>query len=205
VAETLLAPRSPLAGALAPGRHGLAEGPPGVTLRELPFLASAAIALHAGQAATLAARLREAQGLDLSMQPGCRASGALTVVWTGQGQWLALRSGLEGAARFGFARDLAALCGGAASVTDLTGARAVLRLEGPAAAAVLGKLVPVDLDESAFPAGAAAMTLASHIGVALWRTADAWHIACYRSFGGSMAEAVLEAAAEFGCDVAVPM
>jgi sarcosine oxidase subunit gamma len=201
VSEILVSPRAPLAGALKPGRHGLAEGPPGVTLRELPFLASAAITLRAGGAATLAARLRDAHGIDLPPRPGCTMAGALTVVWTGPGQWLALRDGLEGAARFGFARDLAALCGAAASVTDLTGARAVLCLAGPAAPDVLRKLVPVDVDDSVFPTGAAALTVSGHIGVTLWRMRYGWHLACYRSFGASLAEAVLDAAAEFGCEI----
>lgn len=198
-----LAMRTPLAGELTPGRHGRTEGAPGLFLAERGRLAAAAIALRAGQRAAFAAALRDGFGLDVPQRPACTTAGTVELIWTGPGQFLALDTAREGAARFGFARDLAARLGTAASVTDLTGARAVLRLTGPAVRDTLAKLVPIDLDDSVFPAGAAALTSAAHIGVTLWRPdATAWDIACYRSFGGSLAHAVLEAAAEFGCEAA---
>jgi heterotetrameric sarcosine oxidase gamma subunit len=203
MADLAMAPRPPLAGHLPPGRHGRPDGAAGVTVSERGSLAAAALALRAGQREELARRLREAFGLGLPDRPACTAAGPLALVWTGPAQWLALDEDRDGLARFGFARDVAARLGDAASVTDLTGARAVLRLSGPAVRDALVKLVPIDLDESAFPPGAAALTLAGHVGVTLWRApgADGWDIACYRSFGESLAHAVLEAAAEFGCDV----
>jgi sarcosine oxidase subunit gamma len=195
-------PDSPLAGRLPPGRHGRADGTPGVTLAERGGLAAAAIALRVGHADALAAKLREGFALDLPSRPGCAMAGALELVWAGPGQWLALDAARDGVARFGFARDLAARLGAAASVTDLTGARAVLRLSGPSARDTVAKLVPIDLDESVFPPGAAALTMASHVGIMLWRpTEHAWDIACYRSFGESLAHHLLEAAREFGCEV----
>jgi len=195
--------RSPLAGHLAPGRHGRAEGLPGLRLEERGGIAAAAIAARAGQAASLAVRLQGSFGLALPQRPGCAVAGDVELIWSGPAQWLAFDPGRAGVARFGFAQDLARKLGDAASVTDLTGARAVLRLTGPAVRETLCKLLPIDLDETVFPPGAAALTLASHIGVTLWRpTASAWDIACYRSFGESLAEAVLEAAAEFGCTIA---
>ena len=204
MAELAMAPRSPLAGHLAPGRLGGADGAPGVVLTERRRLAAAAVTLRAGQRESLARRLLEEFGLALPEHPCCTAAGPVMLVWTGPGQWLALDEGGDDLKRFGFARELAARLGAAASVTDLTGARAVVRLSGPAVRDALSKLVPIDLDESAAPPGAAALTLAGHIGVALWRVpglADSWDIACYRSFGESLAHAVLEAVAEFGCDV----
>jgi sarcosine oxidase subunit gamma len=204
VADADFAPRAPLDGALTAGRHGPAEAAPGVILAERRFLAAASVAARAGQAGALAERLAAALGVSPPAGPGCTAAAALTLLWSGPGQWLALREGLSGPARFGFAGDLAAAVGDAASVTDLTGARAVLRLTGPSARVALGRLVPIDLDEDAFPPGAAAQTLAGHIGVMLWRPPDApaaWDIACYRSFGESLAEALLEAALPFGCEV----
>jgi sarcosine oxidase subunit gamma len=195
-------PVSPLAGRLPPGRHGRADGTPGVTLAERGGLAAASLTLRAGQAVPLAAALHEGFGLDLPLRPGCTVAGALELVWAGPGQWLALDAARDGIARFGFARDLATRLDVAASVTDLTGARAVLRLSGPCARDTLAKLVPIDLDESVFPPGAAALTMASHVGVTLWRPApNAWDIACYRSFGESLAHHLLEAAREFGCEV----
>lgn len=204
MADLALLPRSPLAGHLPAGRHGRADGAPGVTLAERADLAAASVALRAGQAAALADALRQGFGLALPPRPGCSSAGTCELVWTSPGQWLALDSAREGLARFGFAHDLAARLGGAASVTDLTGARAVLRLSGPAVRDMLAKLVPIDLDEAAFPPGAAALTLAAHVGVTLWRAPEsggAWGLACYRSFGESLAHEVLQAAAEFGCEV----
>jgi sarcosine oxidase subunit gamma len=201
VAEIAFAPRAPLAGVLSPGRHGRKDGAAAVTVSELPFLAAASVTLRAGQGAALSQALQGALGLASPARPGCAASGGTTLVWTGPGQWLALRQGLDPVARFGFASDLAATLGAAASVTDLCGARAVLRMAGSGVRATLAKLVPIDLHDDVFPPGAAALTVASHIGVALWRVGQEWHIACYRSFGQALAEAVLEAAAEFGCDV----
>jgi len=193
---------SPLAGRLPPGVHGRADGTPGVTLVERGGLAAASIALRAGQATSLATALREGFGLDLPARPGCAVAGALELVWAGPGQWLALDAGRDGIARFAFASELAMQLGATASVTDLTGARAVLRLSGPSARDTLSKLVPIDLDESVFPGGAAALTMASHVGVMLWRpTESAWDIACYRSFGESLAHHLLDAATEFGCEV----
>jgi sarcosine oxidase subunit gamma len=198
-----MAPRSPLSGHLPSGRHGRVDGAPGVTVSERSGLAAVALTLRAGQREELARRMQEAFGLALPDRPACTTAGRLALVWTGPAQWLALEEGRDGLARFGFARDLAASLGDAASVTDLTGARAVLRLSGPAVRDALAKLVPIDLDESAFPPGTAALTLAWHVGVTLWRApaTDAWDIACYRSFGESLAHAVVEAAAEFGCDI----
>ena len=182
-----LAPRAPLGVLLRLGRHGQAAGTAGLLLAER------------NPAAASIARRGDAALPGLPKKPGCVTAGGVEFVWTGPGQWLALDPSRGGLARFGLARDLADRFGGAASVTDLTGARAILRLRGPAVRSTLAKLVPVDLDESVFPPGAAALTLAGHVAVTLWRpTPDAWDIACYRSFGESLLHDLLEAAAEFG-------
>jgi methylglutamate dehydrogenase subunit D len=183
--------RTPLAGLLLPGRHGDAGGAPGLHLCER------------NPAAAAIARRGSAALPDLPQRPGCSTISTAEFIWTGPGLWLALDSAPEGLARFGFAPALAERFGGDASVTDLTGARAILRLRGAAVRDTLAKLVPIDLDDTVFPAGSAAVTLAGHIGVTLWRpTAEDWDIACYRSFGASLLHDVLEAAAEFGCEVA---
>jgi len=183
--------RTPLAGLVQPRRHGAETGAPGLHIAER------------SPAAAAIARRGLASLPDLPQQPGCVTAGSCEFIWTGPGHWLALDSARTGLARFGFARDLAERFGTDASVTDLTGARAILRLAGPAVRPTLAKLVPIDLDETIFPPGAAALTLAGHVVVTLWRPdAEAWAIACYRSFGESLLHDLLEAAAEFGCDVA---
>jgi hypothetical protein len=62
------------------------------------------------------------------------------LVWLGLDQWLAFRRGLTGAARFGFAPELAAALGAAASVTEMTGSRTILRLSGPRVRDALAKI-----------------------------------------------------------------
>jgi hypothetical protein len=58
---------------------------------------------------------------------------------------------------------------------DVSDAFAGLALEGRDAAAVLARLVPVDLDPAAFPSGAAARTLLRHVPLVL--------VASERGFG----------------------
>ncbi|WP_270939032.1 hypothetical protein, partial [Falsiroseomonas oryzae] len=65
MAELEMLARAPLAGHLQPGRHGRAEGAPGLRLSERAGLAAAAVSLRAGQGEVLAAALREGFGLDL--------------------------------------------------------------------------------------------------------------------------------------------
>ncbi|MCC7425342.1 MAG: sarcosine oxidase subunit gamma [Alphaproteobacteria bacterium] len=193
MAETRLAPRSALAGLLVPGRYGRA-GEPGIALAELRPAGVTAIVARAGQDAALAS------ALGLPAGPGCVRAGAITFVWSGPGQWVAFDAGATAEARSG----LAALPDAFATMTDLGGARVVLRVAGPAARRALAKLLPIDLHPSAFGPRAGAATLAAHIPVLVWLPDEAagFHIACYRSFGAALWHAVSGAAAEFGYEVA---
>jgi len=187
---------------LRPGRSGRADGPAGVTVTPFRSLAMAAIAVRRGADP---ARLAAALGAVPPERPGCVAIGDALLVWSGPGQWLALRRDLSGAARFGFAPHLGEALGEAASVTELTGSRLVLRLSGPAVRDALAKLVAIDLDPEAFPPGTAALTNGGYMPVHLWclpGPQPVFEIACYRSFGDSLADAVLAAAREYGCEVA---
>lgn len=188
----------------SPGRHGFADGAPGVVVTPVADIALAAISSRAGAEAPLAERMMAATGLVLPVRPACVTAGGIGLVWSGPGQWLAFRRGVAGLARFGFAPDLAAALGSAASVTEMTGSRAILRLSGAHARDALAKIVPLDLDETAFPAGAAALTNGGYMPLQIWRLAaeePVFEVACYRSYGGSLADAVLQAAREHGCEV----
>jgi sarcosine oxidase subunit gamma len=187
---------------LRPGRSGRADGPAGVTVTPLGTLAMAAIAARRGADP---ARLAAALGAPPPERPGCVQAGHTLLVWSGPGQWLALRRDLSGAARHGFAPRLAEALGDAASVTAMTGSRMVLRLSGPAVRDALAKLVPIDLDPEAFPPGAAALANGGYLPVHLWclpGPGTIFELACYRSYGESLAQAVLAAAREYGCEVA---
>ncbi|MDU1665201.1 MAG: sarcosine oxidase subunit gamma family protein [Bradyrhizobium sp.] len=93
-----------------------------------------------------------------------------------------------------------------ASIVDQSGGYVVFRVGGPAIRDVLAKGFPIDLHERAFPPGAAATTVAAHIGAIIWRNEDqdgcaSFDIAVFRSLSRSFWHWFSEAAAEFGCEV----
>jgi sarcosine oxidase, subunit gamma len=81
------------------------------------------------------------------------------------------------------AKALAALAKALATehhlAVDVSDARAVFRIEGPLAADVLRKLVPVDLD--AMGEGDSRRTRAAQVPVAFWRQGDGYTLVCFRS------------------------
>src|SRR5690606_8669786 len=75
-----------------------------------------------------------------------------------------------------------------ASITELTGSLVIIRVSGPRARDGLMKIVPIDLDESVFGTGSAALTVASHVRIHLWQLDDTptYEIACPRSYAVSL-------------------
>lgn len=97
------------------------------------------------------------------------------------------------------ARLQSGLPAGEATVTDLAHGRAILRLEGPAAAATLGRCVAIDLHPDAFPPGRIAQTAIHHVDVMLHRVAaTAFHVWVLRGFAESLAEWILDAGHDLG-------
>ena len=93
----------------------------------------------------------------------------------------------------------AALPSADGAVTDLSHGRAILRLEGPAATALLGKGVALDLHPSAFPPSRVAQTIIHHVDVVLHRRSEAlFHLWVLRGFAEALAEWLLDAGLEFG-------
>jgi sarcosine oxidase subunit gamma len=133
-------------------------------------------------------------------QGACRTEAeGLAFARTGPEVWLAMRDSGDG-----FAEFLADEIGAAASVSDQSAGYAVLRLSGPKVVENLAKIIPVDLHPRAFKPGDVASTVASHIGVTLWRSEDApdgspvFYVAVFRSFAAGFWQALAESAAEFG-------
>lgn len=94
-------------------------------------------------------------------------------------------------------RFAAALPSRDGAVSDLSHGRAVLKLEGEAAAAVLATSVMVDLDLAAFPVGRVAQTMIHHIDVVIHRRSDThFELWVLRSFAESLTEWLLDAAAD---------
>ena len=143
--------------------------PSGVTLREITGLA--VTALHG----------RPDPLLGLPQGPGSAALPHGTAIWTAPGQWLLLH-----------APDAPPPVA-EAHRTSLTGARRILEVAGPSAREALATLLPIDLHPSAFGENAAAATIAAHIPVLVWRDGEAFRIACDRSYGESLREALVVA------------
>lgn len=108
------------------------------------------------------------------------------IIWTGIGQWF-LRGEAAGApALLDALKPMAA-------VTDQRCAWTALRVEGADAAEVLARLVPLDLDETAFPPGTAARTLLGHMMCSLTFTDDGYDILVMRSFTLTAVHEITEA------------
>lgn len=140
------------------------------------------LAAYAGAGAALAGAL----GGRLP-EPGRMARrDGVTYLWSGPESWLAMSEESSLKARLAAARKHAA-------ITDLSDGRVIFLADHPAARDRLAKLIPIDLAESVFLADHTALTLAGHIPVQIWREDQKFAIACFRSFGGALHHALLQA------------
>jgi sarcosine oxidase subunit gamma len=151
--------------------------------------------LGAAEPARLLAALGEL-GLDEAPASGRAAGGeALSLLWNGPQQYLAvsmslagpvLQAGLQGA-----------LGGDIAAVVDLSHARTVLALQGPACVDLLAKGCPLDLDN--LDDGAVAATVLGHYNVLLHRVDPRrFRIYVFRSFALACFEWMMLAGREYG-------
>ncbi|GJD52800.1 hypothetical protein OPKNFCMD_5567 [Methylobacterium crusticola] len=185
-----------------PAFGGLAASSPDgrLVVREREGLGLATVTARRGRGGDLAEVLRASRGLVLRPGPTVSRAGDLALVGTGPETWFAVGAG----GGWRFSRALAATLAGLAAVADQSSGYGVLRLSGPAVRAVLAKGVPVDLHPSAFAAGDAAVTLAGHVGIVLWRAEDradgeeAFDVAVFRSYAESFRHWLFASAAEFG-------
>jgi sarcosine oxidase subunit gamma len=121
-------------------------------------------------------------------------AGDVTVAAVAPGRFLVASAADDLAARFE-----AALPASDGAVSDLSQGRAILRLEGEAATAVLAKGVALDLDPREFPPGRVAQTMIHHVDVLLHRTgADSFELWVLRGFAEALAEWLIDAGLEFG-------
>ena len=199
MSEITFAARSVLADAVTPGHHG-ATGQTDAALTVLPGLTLAMLTARKGSASSLHAAIARDFGIDLPTTPGRCVKDGLAFVWSGPGRWLAI-----GAPQDGLPARLASSAGTYGDVTDVGGSRVTVRVSGSRARDGLMKLIPIDLGESAFAAGSAALTVAAHIPVQLWQFDElpTYDIVCPRSYGISLLEALIAAFIEYGCDVRV--
>ena len=90
----------------------------------------------------------------------------------------------------------AALGDAHALVADVSDARAVIDLTGPAIRDVLSKLSPVDFAPAAFGVGEMRRTRLAQVPAAIWFSADeVAHVVCFRSVAGYAFDVLKEASA----------
>ena len=170
----------------------------GVTVQPLSGLGLASVLARRGKGAELAERLRTLHGVVLPDGARRSVNGRVALVGTAPGAWLAVSE----AGPLGWADDLAHGLDGLASVSDQSDGYAAVRVQGPAVRDALAKGVFLDLHPDAFPVGAAAVTIAAHIGLILWRReADVFELLCFRSNAHSLWHWLEESAAEYGLAV----
>ena len=200
MAEPILVPQS------AFGNIAVADAGRGVTVSDRDGLGVATVLVRNGQADALAARVKEAFGIDLPRGPRRAASGGVAFAGTGPEAWLAVAENGGNA----FAASLKEGLGDQAAVVDQSDGYAVLRLSGPRVREALAKGVSLDLHARAFAVGDVAATIVSHIGATLWRLDDGkdgspvFELVVFRSLAGSLWHWLSESSAEFGLTIAPP-
>jgi sarcosine oxidase subunit gamma len=164
MAEARLQWRSAFDGLAPAGRSGGSVEDAGLRVLRRDALALVSVIARKGQAGGVRARIKARLGLDL---PGGRSAvrdGDFAAIGTAPGAWLIVAEAKEA-----FADELARTLDGVAAVIDQSGAYQVVRLSGPALRDILAKGVALDFHPETFGPGAAAVTLADHINVILWR------------------------------------
>jgi sarcosine oxidase subunit gamma len=146
-----------------------------VTLSEILVEAITSVAALKGQDKAVSATLKDAAGVGLPAPNRTTSKGGVRSVWTARGQAFVLGPAVgpvKGAA-----------------VTDQSDGWAVMELSGAGAAAVLARLVPLDLREDVFKTGHTARTLLRHMTCSLTRTGTAkWEIMVFRSMAVTAVE-----------------
>ncbi len=159
---------------------GCAEGAaarPSATARPLGPLSIVSVTAWSVADPALSGSVQAAFGLTLPSAGRWTQAGDLAALWVGPGHWW--------------------LAAGHAALIDISDARAVLRIGGPAAPTILASLLPIDLHPRAFQPGHIANTVAAHIGVQIRQLDDAptYDLSCLRSYAGSLWRSVALAGA----------
>jgi sarcosine oxidase subunit gamma len=157
-------------------------------------------------AARLVLRVRGAEDVPPGFAAGFDLSGRINTV-TGEARRFAARLGPDEwllVAADEPADGIAAALGGALAgrsyaAVDVSDRNAALAVEGPDARAVLNGGIPLDLDDAAFPEGAATRTLCGKAEVVLLRIpgASGFRVECWRSFAHYVGDLLADVAREF--------
>jgi sarcosine oxidase subunit gamma len=203
VVDYLWSPQSPLQKAVVPGRLGAQARQPGISLTELRDFSLVQVMARRGQWAETAKAAKKLFKVDAPERPGAAFGETAILVWSGPDQFMALIAGS------GMADPLAPLkaaFAGAASLSDQSDGRSLIRISGPRVRDALAKLCSLDLHDSVFTIGSAAATSIDHTGVNLWRAPDApdgnpvFLLLVFSTFANSLWHTLVDAAAEYGIE-----
>jgi heterotetrameric sarcosine oxidase gamma subunit len=189
---------SALGDLLAERRRGPGAEPPGVRLSERSARVLWQVAAwRADAVASLGTIVAEHLHLTLPEAPAAAASqrGVVAFAIAPRRWWLvAPAAGRE------LDAALADALAGRAALTDLSHARTLLHLSGPASRGTLAKLCRIDLHPRAFPPGRVAQTPLGQIAALIHALDDGLSFDLYlpRSLARSAAVSLIDAAAEFG-------
>jgi len=186
---------SALEGYNAPRKFGLVgAGGPGIRLSERSVRSVWLISAWPDRLAEAGAAAAEATGVAKAPGPGESVTGkGGTLMRTEALKWLLVSE----AEMPRLAMDEAD-----GTVLDLGHARTVIHVVGPRAADLMARMVPLDLRRAKFPEGSVASTVLHHLGVTILARADGYDIFVLRSFGLAVWEHLVDAAAQFGVEVA---
>lgn len=196
--DAMIERRSALASVYRAGRHGHAQGDPGVRARERRGLAIAQVAAFTHDTA-LAAELASRAGVGAIPVAGhIVGDDARSIRPGGPRTWMVVYGSKGGAMP-----DLAAAFAGRAAVTDLSHACTVIELKGRAARDVLAQGCSIDLHPAEFGPCSCVQTRIGHIGVTLTRLAgdDAFELMVYRGYAVSLWEWLMAAGRSVGIEV----
>ncbi len=144
----------------------------GMVLSELPFVQMTSVAPLKGKVRALRAALKSI-GIGWPAPGRSVTSGTAAILWTGMDQAFLLGA------------DPDAL-EGLAALSDQSDGWARIRLKGPGSAAVLARLVPLDLRPAAFAEGQVARSGLNHMMMILLRSgAESFDIMVFRSMAAS--------------------
>jgi sarcosine oxidase subunit gamma len=133
-------------------------------------------------------------GVVLPREPNTATGSDNTrALWLGPDEWLIVSE-----------RQLEPPCGSAGSGTfvDVSHGRAALRLAGPNVRDALAKGCPLDLHPPAFEVNRCAQTAIAKVSVILDHVQpEVFDVYCPRSYAGSFWHWLVEACAEYGCNV----
>jgi sarcosine oxidase subunit gamma len=180
------------------GRHGLASGAAGARLRVAGQRQIVSVIARRAGMESLRSTVPQVFGADLPDRPLLARGAPVSFLWCGHQQWLAMADG--GA---DLLTTLRQHIGASASLSHQSDSRIIVELAGPAARAILAKLVPIDLHPSVFPSGATALTVLEHVPAHVTQIGEepAYELMAFRSFADSFLHSIMTAGAEFGIDV----